>query len=49
MTGIALAGWDRIGWGGRQRFGDHWMRMRDRRAPLAVLVLASGLSRDRLL
>lgn len=40
MTGIALAGWDRLGWGRALDFKDHWMRMRDRRAPLAVLVLA---------
>lgn len=42
MTGIALAGWDRIGWARWHRLGDHWMRMRDRRAPLAVLVLAAA-------
>ncbi len=40
MTGIALAGWDRIGWSGMLDWREHWMRMRDRRAPLAVLVLA---------
>lgn len=40
MTGIALAGWDRTGWGARWAIGDHWMRLRDRRAPLAMLVLA---------
>ena len=40
MTGIALAGWDRIGWGRALDWSDHWMRMRDRRAPIAVLVLA---------
>ena len=39
MTGIALAGWDRIGWGRARDWRDHWMRMRDRRAPLAVFVL----------
>ncbi|WP_010184276.1 glycosyl transferase family protein [Sphingomonas sp. PAMC 26605] len=39
MTGIALAGWDRIGWSRTLDWRDHWMRMRDRRAPLAVLVL----------
>ncbi len=42
MIGIAFAGWDRIGWGRRFDIGDHWMRMRDRRAPVAVLVLASA-------
>jgi adsorption protein B len=41
MTGIALAGWDRTGWRkGPRQWSDHWMRMRDRRAPFAVLVLA---------
>ncbi|HTG39272.1 glycosyl transferase family protein [Sphingomonas sp.] len=40
MTGIALAGWDRTGWGRMMALGDHWMRMRDRRAILSVLVLA---------
>lgn len=40
MTGIALAGWDRIGWAKAEAVGDHWMRMRDRRAPLAVLILS---------
>lgn len=42
MTGIALAGWDRVGWGPVFDLPDHWMRMRDRRAPLAVLVLAAA-------
>ena len=40
MTGIALAGWDRVGWAPAHDWAEHWMRMRDRRAPLAVLVLA---------
>ena len=40
MTGIALAGWDRTGWARPLALSDHWMRARDRRAPLAVLVLA---------
>ncbi len=39
MTGIALAGWDRTGWARSRAISDHWMRMRDRRAPIAVLVL----------
>lgn len=39
MTGIALAGWDRTGWAPRRQVGDHWMRMRDRRAALAIPVL----------
>ena len=42
MVGIALAGWDRTGWGRAPHLTDHWMRMRDRRAPLAVLVLAAA-------
>lgn len=42
ITGIALAGWDRIGWGRRWHFADHWMRVRDRRAPFAVIVVAAG-------
>jgi len=40
MTGIALAGWDRLGWSGG--IAERWMRLRDRRAPLAALVLAAG-------
>ena len=40
MTGIALAGWDRTGWGRPGDLGDHWMRVRDRRATLAMPVLA---------
>ncbi len=42
MTGIALAGWDRTGWSRPFALADHWMRMRDRRAPLAVFVLATA-------
>lgn len=42
MTGIALAGWDRTGWARPRAIGDHWMRLRDRRAPLAMLVLATA-------
>lgn len=40
MTGIALAGWDRTGWARKGAVGEHWMRMRDRRATLAIPVLA---------
>jgi adsorption protein B len=40
MFGIALAGWDRVGWRGAYGLGDYWMRMRDRRQPLALIVLA---------
>ncbi len=42
MIGIALAGWDRTGWARARAIGDHWMRMRDRRAPLAILVMATA-------
>lgn len=40
LTGIALAGWDRVGWQRGGSIGEHWMRMRDRRATLAIPVLA---------
>ena len=40
LTGIALAGWDRVGWLRGGSIGEHWMRMRDRRATLAIPVLA---------
>ncbi|MGN6278633.1 MAG: glycosyl transferase family protein [Sphingomonas sp.] len=42
MIGIALAGWDRIGWSRWRDWREHWMRMRDRRAPLAMLVLGAA-------
>ncbi|MES2755436.1 MAG: glycosyl transferase family protein [Pseudomonadota bacterium] len=46
VAGIALLGWDRLGWrdgrGRARALGDHWMRMRDRRAPLAMLVLIAA-------
>jgi bacteriophage N4 adsorption protein B len=40
VGGIALSGWERLGW--RGGFGEHWMRMRDRRGPLAALLLVAG-------
>jgi adsorption protein B len=40
LGGIALAGWDRLGWSGG--FGERWMRMRDRRGPLAALLLLAA-------
>jgi bacteriophage N4 adsorption protein B len=40
MTGIALAGWDRLGWTGG--FSEVWMRLRDRKAVFAAIVLASA-------
>jgi adsorption protein B len=40
VGGIAFAGWDRLGW--RGGIGERWMRMRDRRGPLAALLLIAG-------
>lgn len=40
IGGIAFAGWDRLGW--RGRLGERWMRMRDRRGPLAAMLMAAG-------
>jgi adsorption protein B len=40
IGGIAFAGWDQLGW--RGGIGERWMRMRDRRGPLAALVLLAG-------
>jgi bacteriophage N4 adsorption protein B len=40
MIGIALAGWDRLGWSGG--WGERWMRLRDRRALFAALLLFAG-------
>jgi bacteriophage N4 adsorption protein B len=40
IHGIALQGWDRIGWGGS--LIESWMRARDRRGPFAALVLLTG-------
>jgi len=40
MTGIALAGWDRLGW--RGNLAERWMRLRDRRGPLCALILFAG-------
>ena len=37
FVGIALAGWDRMGWHGSLR--ERWMRLHDRRATLSALVL----------
>jgi adsorption protein B len=42
LGGIALAGWDRLGWSGG--IGERWMRMRDRRGPLAALLLLAAYS-----
>jgi adsorption protein B len=40
LGGIALAGWDRLGWSGG--IGERWMRLRDRRGPVAALLLIAG-------
>jgi adsorption protein B len=40
LGGIGLSGWDRLGW--RGGLGERWMRMRDRRGPIAALLLLSG-------
>ena len=40
IRGIALSGWEQLGWGGG--FAERWMRMRDRQSMLAALLLAAG-------
>ena len=40
VHGIALQAWDRLGWQGQTI--DLWMALRDRKGPLAAVVLASG-------
>jgi adsorption protein B len=40
MVGIALSGWDRLGWTGG--LAERWMRLRDRQSVLAALVLLAG-------
>ena len=40
IHGIALQGWDRLGWTARPV--ELWMRMRDRRGPLTGIVLAAA-------
>ena len=40
ITGIALAGWDRLGWQGGP--AEIWMRLRDRRAIIAALVIVAA-------
>ena len=40
LGGIALAGWDRLGWSGG--IGERWMRLRDRRGPLAAVLLLAA-------
>jgi adsorption protein B len=40
VHGIALQGWDRLGWSARPV--ELWMRMRDRRGPLTAIVFAAA-------
>jgi adsorption protein B len=40
IHGIALQGWDRLGWNAHPV--ELWMRMRDRRGPLTAIVLAAA-------
>ena len=40
MTGIALSGWDRLGWCGG--LAERWMRLRDRQSLLAAVLLFAG-------
>ena len=40
MTGIALSGWDRLGWSGGP--AERWMRLRDRQSPLAAILIGAG-------
>ncbi len=42
MHGIALQGWDRLGWSNSLR--DSWMRLRDRRGPLAAIITTIAYS-----
>jgi adsorption protein B len=40
MVGIALSGWDRLGWSGG--LAERWMRLRDRQSILAALLLCTA-------
>ncbi len=40
IVGIALAGWDRLGW--RGGWAEGWMRLHDRRALIGAVVLLAG-------
>jgi adsorption protein B len=40
MTGIALSGWDRLGWSGG--LAERWMRLRDRQSVLAAILLCAA-------
>lgn len=38
MAGISLSGWDRLGW--KNSWRENWMRLRDRKASFAAIVVA---------
>lgn len=40
IGGISFAGWQRLGWAGG--WGERWFRMRDRKGPLAALLMLAG-------
>ncbi|MGF1549536.1 MAG: glycosyl transferase family protein [Sphingomonadaceae bacterium] len=40
IAGIALAGWDRLGW--RGGIAERWMRLRDRKALLTAIFIVAG-------
>jgi len=40
IAGIALSGWDRLGWDGG--LAERWMRLRDRQSVLAALLMAAA-------
>jgi bacteriophage N4 adsorption protein B len=40
LGGIAFSGCDRLGWSGG--LGERWMRMRDRRGPIAAVLLGAA-------
>jgi adsorption protein B len=40
VAGIALSGWERLGWSGG--LGERWMRLRDRQSLLAAFVLSAA-------
>ena len=40
IVGISLAGWDRLGWHGG--LAERWMRLRDRRALIAAVILVAA-------
>lgn len=40
IAGIALSGWDRLGW--RGGFAESWMRLHDRRAMMGAIVLVAA-------